>query len=87
MGTPVRETEGICVLRTESVCASVAFFTLNSPYMLKKFQKNSESERACQAGFSKLSQLRSCIVTVRQIIYGCFHALEFHNKVFWALFC
>lgn len=37
MGTPVRETEGICVLRTKSVCAVVAFFTLNSPYMLKKF--------------------------------------------------
>lgn len=42
MGTPVRETKGICVLRTESVCAAVAFFTLNSPYMLKKFWKNSK---------------------------------------------
>lgn len=79
------DRRNLCAENKKCLCLG-SFFTLNSPYnaqeVLEKHQK-----WACLSGwFSKLSQLGGCIVTVRRVIYGCFHAFEYHKKVFGPLF-
>lgn len=79
------DRRNLCTGNKKCLCCSCFLHFQCSLYAQEVLEKE-QSEPACQAGFSKLSQLRSCTVTLRQIIYGCFQALQYHNNVFWALF-